>query len=198
MSRGGFTVLEVMVALVVTGVVSLLAFGTLNTALDGEEQLERHRDVAEAQMIVRALLVDALRHPPEEGGAAMNEMLLEIDDRVDPRGLPVDALRFRSRGMAHPLGASQEWIVEVAATPMGLRLLARPGADSDAAPVETLLAGVAGLDVRVLPRTDEPIWSERWESPGRVPAAVALDFLTDTGEPASPALVVRSGWDGQQ
>ena len=43
------------------------------------------------------------------------------------RGLPVDALRFRSRGMGHPLGASQEWIVEVAATPMGLRLLARPG-----------------------------------------------------------------------
>jgi prepilin-type N-terminal cleavage/methylation domain-containing protein len=197
MSRG-FTVLEVMVALVVTGVVSLLAFGTLSTALDGEEQLERHRDVAEAQMIVRALLVDALRHPPEEGGAAMNEMLLEIDDQVDPRGLPVDALRFRTRGMTHPLGASREWIVELAATPMGLRLLARPGADGDAAPVETLLGGVAGLDVRVLPRIDEPIWSERWESPGRVPAAVALDFLTETGEPASPALVVRAGWEGQR
>jgi hypothetical protein len=185
-----------VVALVITGVVSLLAFGTLSTALDGEEQLERHREVAEAQMIVRALLLDALRHPPEEGGAAMNEMLFEIDDQVDARGLPVDALRFRSRGVVHPLGTSQEWTVELAATPAGLRLLARPTATSDAAPIETTIAGVSGLDVRVLPRTDEPIWSQLWESPGRVPAAVALDFLNEAGEPATPALVVRAGWEG--
>lgn len=192
----GFTLLEVVVALVISAVVALLAFGTVSTAFDGQEQLERHQDLAEAQMIVRALLLDALRHPPEEGGAAMNDVLFEIDDRVDANGVPVDAVRFRSRGMAQPLGASREWTVELAASPEGLRLLASPGPDGGLAPIEALVTGARGLEVRVLARTDEPIWSALWESPGRVPAAVALAFLSDAGEPVSPALVVRSGWDG--
>jgi prepilin-type N-terminal cleavage/methylation domain-containing protein len=193
---GGFTLLEVMVAIVITAVVALLAFGTLSTALDGEEQLQRHQETAEAQMIVRALLMDALRHPPEEGGAAMNEMLFEIEDGVYDTGLPADAVRFRSRGLAAPLGATGEWTVELAASPEGLRLLATPGANSDALPIEALILGALGLDVRALARLDDGIWSEQWESPGRVPAAVALAFLDERGQPVAPALVVRGLWEG--
>lgn len=191
--RGGFTLLEVMVAIVLTSVVALVTFGTIQAAFALDERLDDHRGRAEAQMILRTFLVDALRHPPEEGGSAMNEMLFELGDRSDARGFPLDEIRFLSRGITPPLGASGSWAVTLGAEDGGVRLRAAPVGTSAAAPIEAWIGGARGLNVRVLYRTGDLEWSERWDVSGRVPVAVELAFINEAGAPASPPLVVHAG-----
>lgn len=190
--RAGFTLFEVMVAMVVTGVVALLAYGTARAGIDTNERLERYRTNVEAQAIVRALLLDALRHPAEGGGTTMNDTLFVIDDQTSRSGLPVDAVRFYSRGVVPPLGASAYWAVTLAPTEAGIRVLATPVGTGDVAPVDALLTAVHGLNARALSRTADTLWSDRWDVAGRVPAAVAIEFLTEQGTPAAPALVVHA------
>ncbi len=196
--RSGFTLVELMVAIVVTSIVALLAWSTVSAGLDTSDRLERHRVTVEARMIVRALLLDALRHLPEGGGAAMNDALFLVDDAVTADGLPVDALHFLSRGLTPPLGSSGMWTVTIEPAAEGLRLAASPANASDIAPIETTLPGVRGLQVRVLARTADSVWLERWDVLGRVPAAVALEFLSERGEPVTPPLVVHAGLEAMR
>jgi prepilin-type N-terminal cleavage/methylation domain-containing protein len=187
----GFTLLEVMAAIVITGVVALLVFGTARAGIDTDQRLERFRTGLESQAILRSLLVDALRHPVEGGGAAMNDTLFTIADAVRANGLPADELRFLSRGIAPPFGASPIWSVTLIPGDSGLRLLARP-ADGSTSGISAALPLAWGLNVRVLARTADSAWSDVWDAPGRVPAAVALEFLTAEGAPAGPPLLVHS------
>ena len=190
-SDDGFTLLELMVALVVTGVVALLAYGAANAGFSTSDRLQRYQSTVEAQAIVRSLLLDALRHPPEGGGAAMNDVLFAMDESTTGDGVAVDRVRFVSRGLVPPLGASDRWAVSLGAAEAGVRLTALPVGATDAA-VDMILAGVHGLDARVLDRSADSVWLDRWEVTGRVPAAVALAFLTERGEPIGAPLVVHS------
>jgi prepilin-type N-terminal cleavage/methylation domain-containing protein len=194
--RAGFTLLEIMVALVITGVVALLAYGTLRAGLDTGERLDEYRTNVETQAIVRALLLDALRHPPDEGGAAMNDVLFTIEDATSGAGLPIDGVRFFSRGVAPPLGVSATWSVTLEPSAGGIRLLAVPVGANQGAPIEAMLPNAHGLSVRVLARSADSIWSDRWEVAGRVPAAVAIEFLSDLGVAVAPPLVVHSALEG--
>jgi prepilin-type N-terminal cleavage/methylation domain-containing protein len=190
--RPGFTLLELMVAIVITSVVAVLAYGTARTGIDLNDRLADYRTNVEAQTVLRQLLLDALRHPPEGGGAAMNDVLFWLEDATDTQGLPVDGLRFYSRGLIAPLGASGSWSVTLEPGDQGVRLLAVPLDSGIAMPFATQLPGVRGLDVRVLERTADSSWHSGWDAPGRVPAAVALEFFSAPGTPAAPALVVHS------
>src|SRR6185369_8818132 len=55
-ARGGFTLIEIVVAIVLTSVVALLAYGTAHAGIDTKERIETYRTNVEAQMIVRDLL----------------------------------------------------------------------------------------------------------------------------------------------
>jgi prepilin-type N-terminal cleavage/methylation domain-containing protein len=190
--RGGFTLFEIMVAIVITSVVALLAYGTARAGFDTEERLADYRGDVEAQAIVRALLVDALRHPIAGGGAAMNDVLFALDDAVSASGLPMDAVRFVSRGMSGSAGAATTWLVTLAPSDSGVRLVAVPDSSSDAQPVDALLRSARGLSVHVLARTADSIWSPRWDVIGRVPAGIAIAFLAADGRPVGPPLVVHA------
>ena len=189
--RPGFTLIEVMVAIILTSVVALLAYGTAHTGLDTQKRIERFRTSAEAHVIVRDLLTNALRHPVEGGGFAMNDTLFTIDDRVDANGLPVNTVRFVSRGVVAPLGGSSLWLVTIEPAAEGVRVAALPARSEDAQPIVALLPDVRGVRARVLDRTADTEWLSRWDVVGRVPAAVALEFFSERGEPVGPALVVH-------
>ena len=191
MTRNGFTLIELVAALVITSVVALLVYGTARTGLDTRDQLERHQSSARAHARVRALLGDALRHLPEEGGAAMNDMLFTLEDRTNNRGLPSDGLHFVTQSRR---SGSSGWSITLAPTAHGVRLTAAP-MRGDAPAIETLLEDTRGLNVRVLRRADDSAWTDFWELPGRVPAAVAIDFLTESGAAAAPRIVIRSTLD---
>ncbi len=188
--RGGFTLIELMVALVVTGVVALLAYATAHAGLETNERLDRHRGSAETQVIVRALLIGALRHLPEGGGAAMDDVLFSLDDRTSAAGLPSDRVEFLSRGLGPSGGTSAMWAVSLAPEDDGVRLRAAPIQPGSMLPLDALLPDVRGLDVRVLSRGADGTWTDRWDQPGRTPAAVAIEFLSAAGDAAGPGLVV--------
>lgn len=190
--RQGFTLFELLVAIVLTGVVALLAYGTAAAGFDTRDRLARYRATVEAQMIVRDLLVDALRHPPETGGAAMNDTLFLLIDRTGADGTPTDEIAFFSRGLTPPLGVAATWALTLSHSVQGLRVRATAPAPAPAAQVDALLPAVHGLNVRVLDRTGDVLWSDRWDAPGRVPAAVALEFFTAAGTRAGPPLVVHA------
>jgi prepilin-type N-terminal cleavage/methylation domain-containing protein len=189
--QSGFTLLEVLVAIVLTSVVALLAYGTAGAGIDTSERLAQHRATAEAQLIVRSLLMDALRHTVEGGGTSMNDVLFTIDDAVSSEGLPIDGLMFLSRGVSAPLGGATTWSVTLSPSPDGVRLFAVPAAGSQS-PIDAVLPGIRGLQVRALARTADLEWSNQWDAPGRVPAAVAIEFLDAQGTPAAPPLVVHA------
>jgi prepilin-type N-terminal cleavage/methylation domain-containing protein len=190
-NRGGFTLIEVMVALVVTGLVTSLAYAAVAAGFDTSDRIERYRTTVEAQAIVRELLIDALRHPTEQGGAAMNDVLFVLDDATRADGLPVDRIQFFSRGVTPPLGASDQWSVTLGPVDDGVRLVATSLA-RDEAVIDVLLPSVRGLEVRVLERTADSLWLERWDVTGRVPAAVALTFFGGPEDASGPAMVVHS------
>jgi type II secretion system protein J len=190
--RAGFTMIEVMVALVITGVVALIVYGTVYAGVDTSERITRHSERAEAQVILRELLLDALRHPVEGGGAVMNDTLFYLDDRSSADGLSQDAITFVSRGVTTPHGATGAWNVTVGVAPEGLRLRAEPAQPDRTAPIEAVVPGVIGLDVQVLDRTADAFWLEQWPVTGRLPAAVAMRFITEPAARAMPALVVHA------
>lgn len=191
-SRRGFTLLELVVSIAVTGVIALLVYASAAAGFDTRDALARHRASTESQMRTRALLSDALRHASDE--ADSGQPAFDLEDAVDQHGLPADALTFLTRGIGAPLGASALWRVSVGATPTGLRLQAWP-ADVDASSPPAIVGTIEaarGLDVDVMSLAS-PVWLTAWPSAGQLPAAVRLTFYDQTGKPIGAPLVTRVG-----
>jgi prepilin-type N-terminal cleavage/methylation domain-containing protein len=189
--RRGFTLIEVLVAIVVTGAVALLAYGSLQAGFDTNERLSRHHETFEADAKFRALVSDALRHPVEP--TAIDEMLLALVDAVDSSGTPSDRLRFLSNGIVTPLGTSPPWEVTVGPGREGIEFLARPLDGTAGATIRATLRSARGLDVHVLSRHNDAAWDTQWSSGGRMPAAIELSFTPANGLPRGAPLVVRVG-----
>ena len=189
-NRQAFTLLELIVSIAVGGVIALLAYASASAGFDTRDAVDRYRATTETALRARTLIADALRHASDEadGGAAAFQLL----DASDPRGLPSDQLTFLSRGVSGPLGASALWTVTLAPSPTGLLLRATPMGTSGGAPVRTMLAGVRGLDVQVMPLADRT-WATAWPSTGQLPAAVQLTLYDAAGALVGPPLVVRLG-----
>lgn len=183
----GFTLVEVLVALVVTGIVVTLAYGTLRAGLDTSARLDDRRARAEALTAWRALLGDALRHV--ERGVADDDTVFAV--ATDVRG---DALRLVTRGIAPPQGAGERWWLTLAPTPDGVRLDAVP--ERAGAPVHVLLRDARALRVTVLPYAGSA-WSRGWARPSAAPAAVAVRLLDAGGRDVVPALVTRTRPEGE-
>lgn len=190
--RAGFTLLELVVAIVVTGVVALLAYATLQAGLDTSERAERLRASVSAQAVMRALLLDALRHLPEEGGGAMDEALFTLEDRTSGSGLPTDVVAFLSHGIGRVPGTAGIWSVTLGPTEDGVRLYAVPLDASDGVAFEARVTGARGVEARALPRGTGSAWTERWDLPGRVPAAVRIQLLDESGRPVGPPFVAQA------
>lgn len=190
--RAGFTLLELVVALVVTGVVALLAYSTLRAGLDTEARVERTDAAVSGMAVARALLLDALRHLPEGGGASMNDALFVLEDRTIAAGMPGDALAFVSYGVGRAPGASAPWSVSLTPTDDGVRLRAIPLDAPDRAGIDVLLPGARGLDARVLARSADADWLDAWSRTGRVPAAVRIQLLDGAGRPLGVPLVAQA------
>jgi prepilin-type N-terminal cleavage/methylation domain-containing protein len=198
MRRPGFTLIEVMIAVVVTGIVVALAYSTAQAGFDIDRRLARHRAGADAETTMRSMLDDALRHalPGLRGG----EAVFSLADRAFATGVPNDSLRFLTRGVLPPLGTSAAWVVTVSVDGDGLSFDARPASVLDEeAPVAAHLAGVRGLDVRALGAGAGTAWRRAWEETDVAPDAVSLTFIRGNaaksarGAGEAPSLVARLG-----
>jgi prepilin-type N-terminal cleavage/methylation domain-containing protein len=190
--RRGFTLFELMVAIVVTSVVVLLAYGTLQAGLDADVRLGAHRATVAAEVQLRAMLVDALRHPadaPQDGAVAF-----EVRRGVTATGLSADTLRFFSRGVVTPLGTSEPWDVVLAPAADGVRFIASPLGAATRAAVVAAVSEVRGVRVRTLAQASTGgEWIDGWTGDRGFPDAVEISFADSAGRVTGPPLVVKVG-----
>ena len=186
MTRRGFTLLELLVALVLAGVVALLVYGAARAGSDTAARLSASRQQWQAQRAMRTLLEDALRNarPALRAGDAA----FALHARTSSAGVPQDQLTFVTRGGFPPLTADADWRVTIETTPAGLSAIAIPLGVRTPERLAGILPGVTGLEIRVLAPSGGP-WSRQWAWPAAFPRAVALTFWTDSG-PGGAALRV--------
>lgn len=189
--RAGFTLIEVMMALVISGLVASLAYAAAQAGFDTDARVSAYRDGRARDGVVRAILSDALRHQVDgvRGGSAV----FTLDDRVDTEGRDADSVAFVTRGIVSPMGASAPWQLSVWREGTVLRIAGGPLADApDAAPPFAMrVEHVTGFDVRALGRGLAARWSTEWPDADQAPDAFALRIAADGGD-AEP-LVVRRG-----
>ncbi len=185
-ARRGFTLVEVVVALTVTGLVAALAYGALRAATDVDARLTARRAAADAELAWRAVLGDAARHAST--GVADDDTVFAL---VPGRRVGGDTLRLRTRGVVPPLGAGDEWAVELAPGADGVTLVAVPAGAAGGAAVRVRVPDARGVAVAVLPYAGAP-WTRGWTRPSAPPAAVAVRVLDGAGRPLGPGLVART------
>ena len=189
MIRRGFTLIEVMISIVVTGLVSSLAFAAAQAGFDTDARLEAYRLKGEREGVVRAFLFDALRHSVEgvRGGSA----IFVLVDRAGLDGRAADSVQVVTRGVLSPLGTSEAWRVTAWLVGDTLQLEAHAdGASAPGSPPLTMrLGGVAAFDVQLLGRGLGARWRGDWPDADVSPEAMSLTLGRDDGAPAR--IVVR-------
>lgn len=163
--RAGFTLVEVMTAIAISGMVALLSFSVARAGFDTEARIDDDQTAQYAEVRLRAVLYNALRHPAASGGAAMNDTLFAIDE---------NGVRFVASD------ARVELTLEDSAMVLTLRPFER------AQPLVIRVPGVNGIAVGVLDRTTNTRWQRSWPVAGRFPAAVRIDF--ESARPMPPVI----------
>jgi prepilin-type N-terminal cleavage/methylation domain-containing protein len=186
--RNAFTLVEVMVALVVTGLVVSIAYASVQAGLETSDRMAVVRTGEERERVTRALLSRAIRHAVPGGIGGQPVFVL----RDLPSG---DELVFRTRGVSEPLGATGVWEVTLLPDQEGMRFTGITLGDSSAS-FTTLLPRVKGVDIRVLGRDVRDGWFENWPFIDRSPVAVTIAFMDLNGRPIGPPLISRVGLEG--
>ena len=185
--RPGFTLLEVLVAITVTGLALTTAGMALSAARSTAARIQRHEARTEADGRVRAVLTDMLRHAPR--AEQVDEPLLVVD-----RTGTTPVLRFLSTGVREPYGTGGVWRVEVTLRDSALVMRATPaGREREAWPLTATLSAVTGFDVRVLEHATTlaaATWRADWPIAQDRPRAIELTWLGSDDATAPPLRVV--------
>ena len=186
--RTGFTLVELMLALTLTAIAAALAGTTMVAARRTGERVEAHGEVRGADVRLRAMLTDMLRHAPS--GDRTSEPLLQIRRNVDGT-----VLEFLTTGVHAPFGAGPVWRATLWEDSTGLRLQAVPVREDVTTPAITMqLPNGAALDIEVLEPTragEAAAWRADWPIAQTRPSAVRLHWRQkDT--PGEPLVVVLS------
>lgn len=186
--RRGFTLIEVLVAIVLAGVVALLVWSIAGAVADARERVQRVQAEVRGRAALRAVLEDALRHAVRPAGAG--EPGLTLEDGTDPSGLPRDRLTFVTAGGLPPLTPDVQWLVVLEVTGGSLELRAVPRALAGGAGLTVRLPGVDALEVLAL--DDGGRWTTAWG--GRdLPRAVAVAPRAGAADVVTLAVALPAG-----
>lgn len=184
----GFTLLELLIAIVVTGIVALLVYGIVGVAADTEARVTARRDALQRDLAFRAVLVEALRTVRQADLDEPETFLLE--EGWEGSGPPRDRLTFVTAGGTPPLTADADWRVTVEVGDGGLTLIAYPEGLADPHATVLRLPNVVGLDVEILvPGRVQPRRPGAMAPLPAPPALLSLVFWDADGTPEVPTLV---------
>jgi prepilin-type N-terminal cleavage/methylation domain-containing protein len=178
--RRAFTLIEVMVAIVLTGLVALLAYSAAQVSYDARARMTGHLHDIQSARAVRALLVESLRNakaPQRPGDPGF--------DLVNGR------LSFVSAGGATPLDPDYDWRITVQPDARGLALTATPLGHAPAAQVAFRLPDVTRWDVQVL-EPDGSQWRSDWTEQKVLPRAISIALWHNSVTAGTPIRVVLS------
>lgn len=190
--RAAFTLVEVMIALVVSGLVASLAYAAAQAGFDTEARVTELRDDVARDGVVRGVLADALRHQVDgvRGGAEV----FALHDLVDAEGRAADSLTVITRGIESPMGASATWQVVAWRDGDTLRIAGIPLDAGVSTPAFVMALGdVNRFDVQALGRGLAARWQESWPERDQAPDAFALQLAHTDARSSSEPLVVRRG-----
>ena len=160
-SIAGFTLLEVMVATVLTGLVAMMALAAARVTAESAAFFQRDLAALRGERAARQTLLDLihnLRPPRVRGDTGFS--------------LAAGRLTFTAAG-APPLDPDYDWLVSMQPKHDGLAISARSLGRGPVAQAELRLPRVTGWQVRVLaPRAT--VWRDEWVPSPVLPAAVAI------------------------
>lgn len=186
-SRRGFTLVELMLAITLTGIVAVLVYGASGVAVDTETRLSEREVSLRSERAWRAVIEDALRNL--RANADYPEPTLVVESGANALGWPTDRLEMITAGGTPPLTPDADWRVTLEATERGVSLTALPIGVRVPARRVVGLPEVTGLSIRVLATDGSAGWLDAWSDRRRLPRAVEVTLMTDTG-PAGPPLLV--------
>jgi prepilin-type N-terminal cleavage/methylation domain-containing protein len=187
--ESGFTLLEVMVALTVGGIVLMAGMAALTTVQDRSEHAALATTGVREAAAVRATIIDWL----SSAQASSRELSVSFEGLdAKEQDLAWDEISFPTRSMT-PLRTSPTAVrffvdIDPETPEYGLvaELVGRPGEEPRR--VE-LVPQAIGLDIRYLPFVDGPVeWSESWVGQTSLPMAVELTLREDPEAPLPPLL----------
>jgi type II secretory pathway pseudopilin PulG len=176
--EAGFTLLEAIVALMLTSLVVTLAYGAARVSFAARARLGGDLRQLQDQRAVRQLLADALRNaePPQ---------------RSDDPGmvLQADRLSFLAAGGAQPLDPDYDWLISIGPADGRVVLVAKPLGHAPPAEVIVPLPEATRWEVRVLVPGNTTGWLREWPNGTIMPKAVEMKFWKDSVPLGSPLLV---------
>jgi prepilin-type N-terminal cleavage/methylation domain-containing protein len=177
-ARGaGFTLLEVMIALLLTSLVAMMAYAAARVSVGSAAVIERELVTLRSERAARQLLLDLLHNVrPARSGADTG------------LALTAGTLVFTAAG-ALPLDPERDWRVTMRPGEGGLAISARSLGRGPEKRAELRLPRVTGWDVRVLPPGGKT-WMQNWVPSPALPAAVGVT-LQDGDRPLGAPLTVR-------
>ena len=197
-TRPGFTLLEVVIALLLTAIAVTIAASALRAATTARDRVVAHQQSAERDVRLRAQLTDMLRHAP--AADAVDEPFLRVTRDASGAG----TLVFLSTGVRAPYGTGATWRVAVTGSDSGVVLDATPiGVTSDATRLRSELHDARDFAVQLLehgsPRTATvggasgtvggTRWRTDWPLERSRPAMIALRWTTNGGADTSLLVV---------
>ena len=191
--RGGFTLLELVVALAVFAVLATLAYGGLRQVLQARERLEAvDRELAAVQQAFAALERDLLQAADRPVRDALGDELPAFVGRGEPGEGPV--LELTRAGRPNPVGLRRSHLERVAYALQGGRLERWSWEALDRAPGalpyrEVLLEGVRSLRLRFLGPSGSGPAGDGWQPDWPPPSLPASRAGGEGGAPALPRAV---------
>jgi type II secretion system protein J len=183
----GFTLIELSIALAITGLVALLVYAAADAGYDTRRRLDASRRSLQSARAMRILLQDALRNA--RPAVRIGDSAFTLEKGRGPAGQPADRLIFVTGGGLAPLAGGRDWLVRVEPSTNGLGFSALPLDGSRGGRFVGRLDGVTGLKVRVKGAGLDTAWADRWARPSSVPKAVELTYWTAAGPVGLPLLV---------
>lgn len=182
--RRAFTLVEVVVALVIAGLLALAARAVLVAGIDTQERLQRHATVTEGDARFRALVVQALRHMTDAPAVGLTPFVLRDTTIADT--VASQTIEFYSRGLSQPAGTGAVMRIRLTPTDAGLTITAISANGVTA--LEGVAPGIAAIHVTLQDRSGN--WVAGWPLTLQTPAAVALELIPLRSAGAAPSPIV--------
>lgn len=179
--RHGFTLLELIVGIVVSSVIALLVYGSMQVGLDARERLARRSAEEQSSRMFRVLLVDLLRNVRRP--TRVEDSVFVLRPGSGPAGQQNSRLSIVTSGNIPPLTPDSDWIVTLQATDSGVTMSATPVGARLPARVIARVPDADGLEVRLRRSITDPEVSDRWLHPTTLPAVVSIAIHSDSGAP---------------